>query len=471
MNKSSYSFLKFVALILVSFGWSSANAQPPAPYCATSYSNQCNTGDKPYIKSFSTTGGVTNITNNNTNCGNTVNSYSDYTNMVASQNAGSTINLLVTFESNSTYLLKSVVAIDFNQDNVFDASETFDMGIFNPSIPTKTQPIPIPALAKDGNTRMRVRMVSNGSGTPIADADICGSGTNNPILYGETEDYTINIINPCLPPDVLSIANVDYNSAEVSWSEKGNARMYEYTYSADPNYYPNSIGYNFTNQRFLSLNNLICDTTYYVFVRCICDTTGSSIFWDTSSWKVDSFKTDPCCYDPKPTMTNITSTTAIGRWAPIGSAYGYEYAVSVKPTPPQNGTYTTYTSVYLQGLMSSQLYYLHVRSRCSPTPLSEWNSRVFQTSKSLDVNAVNGSNFFEMTAFPNPVSDNVSVTVNGTRAGQGMLYLTDLTGKTLNTMPVTSEITNVDMSYYPSGVYIIKYIDDEHNKVLKVNKQ
>ena len=467
MNKSSYSFLKScIALVVLLFGWSSANAQ-----CSTStvptYTAQCGSSASVYISSFSTTGGSTNITNNGTGCGNTSTSYSAYPNMKVTANAGSSISV-TTVTPNTANLTRVAVYVDFNQNGIYESGapeETVYTQLFYLGTTNQTMSIAVPVQAKNGMTKMRVRALAAGqSGLPTV-------GPCNNENYGETEDYAFEVINPCLPPDVLSVANVDYKSAEVSWSAKGNARLYEYVYSANPNFYPNSTGYYYSNQRFLRLDNLICDTTYNFFVRCVCDTSGSTIFWDTSTWKKITFKTDPCCYDPQPTISNITSTTAIGRWNPVGSAYGYEYAVSVQKDPPQNGTYTTYTSAYLQGLMSSQLYYLHVRSRCSPTPLSDWTSIPFATSRTLDVNAVNGSNVFEMNAYPNPVNDKVSVTIEGTRAGDAKLYLTDMTGKVMKALPVTSEVTDVDMSVYPAGIYIIKYIDDIHNQVLKVNKQ
>lgn len=467
MNKSSYSFFKScIALAVLLFGWGTANAQ-----CATTtvptYTVQCNNSSSVYISSFSTTGGSTNITNNGTGCGNTSTSYSAYPNMKVVANAGANISVTTT-TPNTSNLTKVAVYVDFNQNGIYESGapeETIYTQVFYLGTTTQTMTVAVPVQAKNGLTKMRVRaLASNTGGLPT-------TGPCNTVSYGETEDYGFEVVNPCLPPDVVSVANVDYKSAELSWSAKGNARLYEYVYSADPNFNPTSVGYYYTDQRFLRLNTLICDTTYTFYVRCVCDTSGPALFWDTSSWKKITFKTDPCCYDPQPTMSNITSTSAIGRWDPVGSAYGYEYAVSVQKDPPQNGTYTTYTSAFLQGLMSSQLYYLHVRSRCSPTPLSNWKSIPFATSRTLDVNAVNGSNVFEMNAYPNPVSDKVSVTVEGTRTGDAKLYLTDMTGKVMKILAVTSEVTDVEMSAYPAGIYIIKYIDDIHNQVLKVNKQ
>lgn len=468
MNIGFHSFLRSsLAFAVLLLGWNSSYAQ-----CSTStvptYNTQCGSSSSVYINSVSTTGGVTNITNNGTGCGNTSTSYSDYTSAhTVTANAGSSINI-TTATTNTSNITRVAVYIDFNQNGIYETGlpeENVYTQLYYLAANNHTMTIAVPALAKDGTTTMRVRAIANGT-TSVPTVGPCN--TEN---FGETEDYTFNVINPCLPPDILEVSNVDYRSAEISWSEKDNSRLYEYVVSADPSFYPNSHGYTYTTQRFVPLSDLICDTTYYVYVRCVCDTSGSSITWDTSSWKIDSFTTDPCCYDPNPSMSNITSTSAVGRWDPVGSAYGYEYAVTIQNKPPQNGTYTTYTSAFLQGLMSSQLYYLHVRTRCSPTPLSGWKSVPFATGKTLNVNNVNGSNIFEIAAYPNPVNNVLNLQINGEVGSKAVVHLTDVTGKVLLSDRVNANTKELNVSDLPSGIYLLKYSDGYHTETIKVTKQ
>ncbi len=85
--------------------------------------------------------------------------------------------------------------IDFNQNQVFDAAEyfTFGNGVIANSI--NTIAIAIPAGASLGTTRMRIRY---GRQTNVTSTSSCSmTGT-----YGETEDYTITIIDPivCIAP-------------------------------------------------------------------------------------------------------------------------------------------------------------------------------------------------------------------------------------------------------------------------------
>lgn len=96
------------------------------------------------------------------------------------------------------------VWIDFNHDNNFDASEKVAgttgqnfMDINNGVVITET--VMIPASAALGQTRMRVRIVEDDNYTLNNGVDIapCNASTSDTDVmdWGETEDYTINIID------------------------------------------------------------------------------------------------------------------------------------------------------------------------------------------------------------------------------------------------------------------------------------
>ncbi|MDI9258041.1 GEVED domain-containing protein [Flavobacterium sedimenticola] len=85
--------------------------------------------------------------------------------------------------------------IDFNQNQVFDATEYFTFGNGVIANSTNTIAVLVPVGATLGTTRMRVRY---GRQTNITSSSSCTmSGT-----YGETEDYTITIADPivCVVP-------------------------------------------------------------------------------------------------------------------------------------------------------------------------------------------------------------------------------------------------------------------------------
>lgn len=112
--------------------------------------------------------------------------YSDFTNLIANLEPGSTNTLTVTSNYGNQYMS---VWIDFNDDSIFTNDElvvdnyNFAPGQGAGSV-TETMDLVIPANAAIGEHRMRAR--ANGTGTVSSDA--CEA-----ISFGETEDYTANI--------------------------------------------------------------------------------------------------------------------------------------------------------------------------------------------------------------------------------------------------------------------------------------
>ena len=80
-------------------------------------------------------------------------------------------------------------------------------------------------------------------------------------------------------------------------------------------------------------------------------------------------------------------------------------------------------------------------------------------------------NDFAVHAYPNPVENTLSVNVSGTRNGDSYISLTDATGKLIQKVKVTDNITNINMSSMASGLYFIKYNDDSRSETIKVTKQ
>lgn len=71
---------------------------------------------------------------------------------------------------------------------------------------------------------------------------------------------------------------------------------------------------------------------------------------------------------------------------------------------------------------------------------------------------------------PNPVSQQLNVEITGTRDVNARIMVLDIAGKVLQTIPANNNIVSVDMSRLSSGIYMIRYTDNSHNTVIKVNK-
>jgi hypothetical protein len=180
--KIIFSLVFFASIVSID----SAKAQ--APFCGPTFSFACSSGD--LINNFSTTGGASNITNNNTGCNGNANNYIFYSALTCSQIQGQTITL--NMQAGSSWSQGFRVWIDWNGNNSFaDLGE--DVYVSPNSATTLfTTTITVPFTAVPGVRRMRVlcRFV-----TVPAITDYCATG----LSFGECEDYNFNVIasTPC----------------------------------------------------------------------------------------------------------------------------------------------------------------------------------------------------------------------------------------------------------------------------------
>lgn len=147
-------------------------------YCTPGYTNDCSSDD--FIDNVSTTGGITNITNNGTGCNGNPDNYAFYPAKVLTVNKGSSFTL--SMQCGPDWEEGFKVWIDYNQDGLFDdVTELVHTAAY--SAAPNVASITIPCTALPGNTRMRIRCEFED--LPL---DACSMGT-----YGETEDYPVVI--------------------------------------------------------------------------------------------------------------------------------------------------------------------------------------------------------------------------------------------------------------------------------------
>ncbi len=136
-----------------------------------------------------------NINNNSTSTA----GYEDFTTVTGNVNAGQTYNFSASFTGTSYTDDQVLVWIDLNQDGDFDdAGEQVLVTAKNKS--PWTGSVAIPATAKIGQTRMRVRL-HDSSLTP--NSTPCGTSS-----YGQVEDYNLNV-------GQLAVSDVKKNSVNV----------------------------------------------------------------------------------------------------------------------------------------------------------------------------------------------------------------------------------------------------------------
>ncbi len=79
---------------------------------------------------------------------------------------------------------------------------------------------------------------------------------------------------------------------------------------------------------------------------------------------------------------------------------------------------------------------------------------------------------FEITAYPNPVSNMLTIAVNGIEAVHAKVQLMDITGKLLAEKAMTETTLSIDMSSYANGMYMLRFADDNGAQGnLRITKQ
>ncbi len=156
-------------------------------YCTSTYTNM--TDDYISYVEFNT------IANQSGQEGPT--SYGDYTDIETTVEQGATYTLTVTFWSEGQWTEHVRAWIDWNQDEVFGADESYYLGSGVDA--TLTLDITVPTGGPQGATVMRI--IEQYSTDPGADGACDGQG-NHSSMYGETEDYTV-IVGEDGPCDVV----------------------------------------------------------------------------------------------------------------------------------------------------------------------------------------------------------------------------------------------------------------------------
>ncbi len=153
------------------------NPNPSECYCTPSSTNSSY-----FIKDFSTTGGVQNISN--LNSGYSTGGYGDFTAMTVEANPGDEISFVANLATGNTYGFR--IWVDWNQDGAFDVTEEVAYASTG-YLTNHTGAFTIPVDVMGGTTRMR-----------IVNHYLNSTGLINPCItgftYGEFEDYTFEII-------------------------------------------------------------------------------------------------------------------------------------------------------------------------------------------------------------------------------------------------------------------------------------
>jgi hypothetical protein len=240
---------------------------------------------------------------------------------------------------------------------------------------------------------------------------------------------------PCNTPGFLT-ATTNNATANISWTQvTGSLVGYEYaitTNSTEP------TSGKFTSSLSYDTTNLNSNTRYYVYVRTVC---GPSRF---SQWVKISFVT--VCFKPSPFLIRnspIPGTADFG-WKKVNGVIRYEYAIlPYASTPSGSMNFTIDTTLQAIHLIQGSKYYLHVRSHCNASGVSEWSTLEFHTSG--------------LGVYPNPITSSIRITRYGLEVQNEEIVIFDAAGHLLIKTRLIGSSIELSLKQFAAGVYLIRY--------------
>ena len=169
------------------------------------------------------------------------------------------------------------------------------------------------------------------------------------------------------------------------------------------------------------------------------------------------------------TIVSVGTTNAVASWTAVTGAVRYNYAVlsPAAAVPPSAATITTALSINVMSLNPATDYKFCINTDCSSSS-STWICKSFTTKTSSTSVAINNKNE-GITIFPNPATSAATITIqNYTSDSRITVY--NMNGTTKASLLVNSTHTQLDLSLYPAGLYIVKYTDlngSYYQKMLK----
>ena len=289
--------------------------------------------------------------------------------------------------------------------------------------------------------------------------------------YSATGEMSIDSLNitdsasvTCDTVTGLAITNTTQTTTAVNWTAIGSAAGYEVVVNQSSST-PSGSGVPVAVSAYNAIG-LTAGTLYYVHVRDSC---GPGNF---SAWTTITFSTDTVQVCDSITGLATNGTTSSGTtisWNAIVGTLGYEIAVTQSSITPASGTGTPNATYGVTGLSTNTVYHVYVRDSCDTNSFSAWDTLSFSTSPTgiTNINDIG----FGVDAYPNPTNDIITVKVYGMKGDNRKVSLTDVAGRVISVVDMTTDKVDFNMTNLAAGIYLIRYEDDEHTRIIKVNKQ
>lgn len=262
---------------------------------------------------------------------------------------------------------------------------------------------------------------------------------------------------PCESVADISIGEISYNTATVSWLPQGgesawNVRIYNNTF--------NRL-YTATDAT-RTVDGLIPGVTYHVDVQPLC---GSDANIGGPWGSPMTFTTDDCQRVTGVQVSEVTGSTATVSWNPaaIGTgSYRVEYGYAGFAQGMGQAVIVNTNSYTIEGLEGQTMYDVYVANICAEGVTSLWSQSVSFTTDFNSIADVDAENL--LSIYPNPASSDVTISVSV----PATVMIIDLSGRVaLPPTEVNSSII-IPHSSLASGAYFVRMTNSTTTVVRKL---
>lgn len=391
---------------------------------------------------------ITNVTfgtiNNNSTCG--TDGYSDYTTMTANVQTSQSYPISVTVGDGWTNESVSVW-IDYNHDGSFDAAEFTYVGTGSGSVVSGS--IAIPPTAMNGTTRMRVRVAAVGAAGATDDM-----ACDEEDVYGETEDYTVNITTASTTQVDSVVVTTQGNVPAVIATPTGTLQVVATVYPSTVNQAVTWSIINVSGTATISASGLVTAQA-------------AGTVWAKAVSVENTAKKDSILITINPlvgvdsvvvkTQGNVAPaiTTNAGSLQLVATVYPSSQNQSVIWNIMPGGTGTA--AISTTGLVVAQTNGTVWARATSVANNAKWDTLVITiTNQGLGMDELFAGD--NLSVFPNPTSGDVKV-VSAKAHGALTVRLTDAIGNVLTTFDVKDNGLNdgvdLNLSNFAPGMYFI----------------
>ena len=443
--------------------------------------------------------GITNVQIVSTNFANTVSTspvYNDHTATPVDMSQGINNNVQISFDTGFGYDYNIVIWIDANDDFNLDASEIVYTGLApNTPIVTHNASFVMPGTMPLGQHRMRI-VATDGLQTP---SNPCYSGT-----YGETADFTVNIVAAsCTPPAATTTLVPACGTAEYSIDVNVTALG-----SGTPSITDGTTSWPVSAIGVVNVGPFASGSSVTLTLLhgsdATCDLPLGSFNYACPPANDDCLNAQVLTPggvfgDNDVVGTNVAATASTGETAPGCASYSGG-DVWYQVTVPASGSLTIETNNNSSAISDTGLAVYSgscgalVLVECDDDDSADGNFslisltgrtpgevlfvRVWEYSNdafgtflvstydaSLSSGSFDNANF---TAYPNPVKDVLNVSYTSEISS---IRVINMIGQEVISKNINATSTQVDMSQLSAGTYIVNVTVGDNVKTLKVVKQ